>query len=98
MAIDPNKKAQIKAQSKAQVRALLFNKTLMTVSAYYSNYSNVFSVENAAKLPKYIEINDHVIELKKGKQPFFRRIYSLEPVKLEILKMYIEIKLANNFI
>ena len=44
------------------------------------------------------EINKHVIELKKNKQLFFESIYSLESVKLEILKIYIKTNLANGFI
>ena len=55
-------------------------------------------MENAAELPEYTGINDHAIELKKGKQPFFGLIYSLGPVELETLKTYIETNLANGFI
>ena len=50
------------------------------------------------ELLEYIKINDHIIKLKKNKQLSFRLTYSLELIKLEILKNYIKIKLANNFI
>ena len=43
-------------------------------------------------------MNDHALELEKSKQPTFGPIYSLEPVKLETLKTYIKISLANSFI
>ena len=43
-------------------------------------------------------MNEHAIELEKGKQPPFGAIYSLGPVELETLKTYIEINLANGFI
>ena len=43
-------------------------------------------------------INEYAIELKKGKQPSFGPIYSLELIELETLKTYIEINLANSFI
>ena len=33
-----------------------------------------------------------------GQQPFYGPIYSLKPVELEILKIYIELNLANRFI
>ena len=33
----------------------------------HSDDSNDFLAENTAKLLEYIEINDHAIELKKGK-------------------------------
>ena len=55
-------------------------------------------MKNAIKLSENFKINEHAIKLKKGKQLLFRPIYSLRPVELEILKTYIEINLANNFI
>ena len=86
------------AQIKAQVGALPFNKALTEVPAKYSDYSDVFSAKHAAELPENIGINEHAIELEKGKQPPFGLIYSLEPVELETLKTYIETNLANGFI
>ena len=75
MVMDLNKKAQIKAQSgaqgkaqsKAQVGVLIFDKASTEVLAEYSDYSNVFSAENVAKLPENIRMNKHAIELKEGK-------------------------------
>ena len=108
MAMNPNRKAQIEAQSgaqsgvqiqdKAQVRALLFNEALIEVPAEYSDYSNVFSAENAAELPKNTGMNEYAIKLEEGKQPPFGPIYNLGLVELEILKTYIETNLANSFI
>ena len=40
-----------------QVRAILFDKALIEVPAEYSNYSNVFLLENEVKLPKNTGIN-----------------------------------------
>ena len=85
-------------QIKAQVRSLLFNKAFTEISAKYSNYSNVFSAENAAKLPENTGMNEHTIKLEEGKQPLFRPIYSLRSVELETLKIYIKTNLANGFI
>ena len=60
-----------KAQIKAQVRVQLFDEAPIKVLTEYSNYSNIFSAENAAEfiaeLPKNFGINRHIIELKKGK-------------------------------
>ena len=102
MVIDSAKKAQIKAQngaqSKAQVRALIFNEALTKVPVEYSDYSNVFSIENAAELLKHIRLNDHTIVLEKSKQPPFRHIYSLGLVELKTLTSYIKTNLANSFI
>ena len=64
----------------------------------YSNYSNVFLAENATELPKNTGMNEHAIKLEKDKQPLFGPIYSLNPVKLEMLKTYIKTNLANGFI
>ena len=98
MAINPDRKAQIEAQSGAQVGALLFDEAPTEVPVEYSDYSNVFSAENAAELLENTGMNEHAIELEEGKQPPFGPIYSLDPVELETLKTYIETNLANGFI
>ena len=82
----------------AQVETLLFNKAPTEVPAKYSDYSDVFSAENAAELPENIGINEHAIKLEEDKQPPFGPIYSLGPVELETLKTYIKTNLANGFI
>ena len=66
--------------------------------AEYLNYNNVFLANNTVKLLEYIRINNYIIKLKKNKQLYFGLIYSLESVKLEMLKTYIKINLANSFI
>ena len=86
------------AQIEAQVGALLFNKTPTEVQTEYSDYSNVFLAKYKAKLPENTRMNEHPIELEEGKQPLFGPIYSLGPVKLETLKTFIKINLANGFI
>ena len=85
-------------QKQAQVGALLFDKASTEVPAEYSDYSDVFSAENAAELPENTGMNEHAIELEEGKQPPFGPIYSLGPVELETLKTYIKTNLANGFI
>ena len=86
------------AQIKAQIGALLFNKASTEVLVEYSDYSNVFLMEYVAKLPENTGMNEYTIKLKESKQPLFKPIYSLGPVELETLKIYIEINLANGFI
>ena len=71
MVVDPGRKAQIEAQSGVQVGALLFDKAPTKVLVEYSDYSDIFSTENAAKLPKNTGMNEHVIELEEAKQPPF---------------------------
>ena len=67
MAMNPDRKAQIEAQSGAQVGALLFDEAPTEVPAEYSDYSDVFSAENAAELPENTGMNEHAIELEEGK-------------------------------
>ena len=98
MAINPDRKTQIKAQSGAQVGAFLFDKALTMILAEYSDYSNIFSAENVAELPENTGMNEHDIKLKESKQTPFEPIYSLGSVELEMLKTYIKTNLANNFI
>ena len=98
MVIYSVRKAQIKAQSRAQVKALIFNKASTEVLKKYSTYSNVFSAKKAGKLPENTGINKYAIKLKEGKQPLFGLIYSLGLIELETLKTYIKINLANGFI
>ena len=85
-------------EKQAQVGALLFNKAPTEVLAKNSDYSNVFLAKNAAELLENTRMNQHTIELKEGKQPFFGPIYSLSPVELETWKTYIKTNLANGFI
>ena len=42
--------------------------------------------------------SDFAIKLKKDKQLFYSLIYILKLIKIEILKAYIKINLANDFI
>lgn len=49
-------------------------------------------------LPDYTEINMYTIKRKEGRQPPYGPIYSLGLIELEILKIYIETILDNDFI
>ena len=88
----------VHSKKQVQVGALLFDKAPTKVIVEYFNYSNVFSVENIVEFPENTEMNEHAIKLEEGKQPPFGLIYSLGQVELEMLKTYIKINLANNFI
>ena len=98
MAIWKREKMLVHSGKKAQIGALLFDKAFTEISAEYSNHSNVFLAQNGAELPENTVVNEHAIKLEKGKQLPFGLIYSLDPVELETLKIYIETNLANNFI
>ena len=55
----------------SQIEALIFIETLIAILAEYFNYSNIFSIKYIVEFPKYIEINDYAIELKKEKIAIF---------------------------
>ena len=67
MVVDLGKEAQIKAQNRAQVGALLFDEVSIKVLAKYFDYSNIFLAENVEELPEKIGMNEHAIELEEGK-------------------------------
>ena len=80
-----------------QISGLIAKEAPTKVSVEYVNFADVFSSDMAAKLPKHTRINDHAIVFVDNQQLLYRLIYSLGPVKLETLKAYIEINLANGF-
>ena len=67
VAIRKQEKMLEHSKKQAQVRALLFDMAFIEVLAEYSNYSNVFSAENAVELPENTRMNEHAIELEEGK-------------------------------
>ena len=82
----------------AQIALLKAEKALVTIPEEYSDYANVFFRKLATILPEHTEINTHTIDPEEGKQPPYGPIYSLGPVELETLKIYIKTNLANGFI
>ena len=98
MAIREQEEMPVNSKKQAQVRALLFDKAPSEILAEYSDYSNIISAENIAKLLENTGINEHAIKLEEGKQPFFGPIYSLGPVELKTLEIYIKTNPANSFI
>ena len=92
------RKNSVAFQKQAQIGALLFDKAPTEIPIEYSNYSDVFSAENAVDLLENTRINEYAMKLEEGKQLLFSPIYSLGLVELETLKIYIKINLANGFI
>ena len=74
------------------------DKALTKVFSKYANFTDVFSPKLAVKFSKYIKINNYAIELVNDWQIPYSPIYSLSPVELETLKIYIKNNLANSFI
>lgn len=80
-----------------QIASLIADKAFVTISVEYSDFADVFSPKSVAKLLQYTGIDDLSIELINNRQPSYWPIYSLGPVQLETLKIYIEANLANDF-
>ena len=89
MAIQEREEMPVHSKKQDQVGALIFNEAPTEVPIEYSDYSNVFLVENMSELPENTGINKHAINLEENKQLFFGSIYSLSQVELETLKTYI---------
>ena len=45
-----------------------------------------------------MRINNYIIELVDDRKSFYNSIYSLKPINMKTLKVYINNNLANNFI
>lgn len=82
---------------KAQILLLKTDKAYSAIPTEYTNLVNVFSLVLTIELPKYTRINNHNIKLLNSKQLSYGPIYSLEPMKLEILKTCIKTNLAKSF-
>ena len=80
----------------AQIAFLLTKK--IKIPDKYSDFTNVFLEKKALVLLEYTKFNGHAIDLEEGKQPLYRPIYSLGPVELETLKIYIKTHLKTGFI
>ena len=83
---------------RAQIAALVANKASTWIPTEYSDFADVFSPELASELSENTGINNHAIKLVDDWQPSYRPIYSLGPVELETLKIYIMTKLKIGFI
>ena len=80
----------------AQIASLLSEE--VKIPDKYSDFTDVFSKEKALVLPERTKLNEHAIDLEDGKQPPYGPIYSLGPVELETLKIYIETYLKTGLI
>ena len=98
VAIREQEEMPVHSKRQAQIEILIFDKAPTEVLIEYSDYSNVFLVENVEEFPENTEINEHTIKLEEDKQPPFGPIYNLGLVELEILKTYTKTNLANGFI
>lgn len=54
----------------------------------YSDFADVFFKKSAAKLLKYFNINNNLINLKPNKRLFYKLIYSLKLVEWNFEDLY----------
>ena len=81
---------------RAQITYLKANKASSKVPSKDADFVNIFSPKLLAKLPEHTKINVHAIKLVNNQQPPYSPIYSLDPVKLEILKLTLKIIWSTN--
>lgn len=81
---------------KAEIALLIAKK--VKIPKKYLDFSNIFSEKMALILLEITKLNQHTSKLHQFQQPPYEPIYSLGPIKLEILKTSIKINMANSFI
>ena len=82
---------------KIEIKVLVNLITEITILAECYDYTDIFLFEFIAKFQEYSNCN-HVFKLEKSKQPLYNPIYNLQSIEFKILKAYIKINLANNFV
>lgn len=70
----------------------------MIIMEEYLDSTDFFSKNSIKVLLQQAGANKYSIKLKQSKQPYYKSIDNFRLIKLEIFKIYIKIKLANNFI
>ncbi len=94
----PNPAMQVYPFYHTQVSRLLTDEVFIEVLSKYLNYIDIFSFDLVIEILENTSMNEYIIKLIKSKQLFYRSIYSLESVKLEVLKTYITTYLKIKFI
>ena len=88
----------IHPSQKAQISALIRDKTPTIFLSEYVDYADIFSFKLTMELPENTGMNKQAIKLQEGKQPPYEPIYNLGPMELETLKTYIKTHLKIRFI
>lgn len=91
-------KATLNIYLSQQAQIALLKVKEITILSKYADYINIFLPDSVAELPEHTDMHNNPINLINNKQPPHGLIYSLGPIKLETLKTYIKINLANSFI
>lgn len=81
---------------KAQIILLITKK--VKILDKHLDFLVIFSKKKALILLELSNLNQYFIKLHKNKKPPYGLVYSLDLVKVKVLKTYIETNLANCFI
>lgn len=57
----------------------------VNISMKYLDFAKVFFFDSAIEVSEYFTINNHIINLEKGKQPLYGLIYSLGLIQVKTL-------------
>ena len=66
-----------------------YNNVYNNLPPEYHNFADIFQVAEKQFLPER-GLHDHVIDLKLGQQPSFRKLYSMFLAELNVLKVYLD--------
>ena len=69
----------------------------VTIPSEISGFADMFSTENAGKLPE-MKASDHAIDLEPGKDPPYGTVYSLLNTELAELRRYLDEALGKGWI
>lgn len=81
-----------------QIALLKADKVFSSFQSKYDKFADVFSKNLVTELLKYTKINNHIMYLVEDHQSPYRLIYDIRSVKVETLKTYMKINVANGFI
>lgn len=83
---------------RSSIASLIVKEISTKVCNKYVDFPNIFSSDLTSELSEHTEINNYTIDLVNSQQLHYKPLYSLKPVELETLKVYIETNPANRFI
>ena len=66
-----------------------YNNVYNNLPPEYHNFADIFQAAEKQSLPER-GLHDHVIDLKLGQQPPFRKLYLMSLIKLNVLKVYLD--------
>ena len=66
-----------------------YNNVYNNLPPEYHNFADIFQAAEKQSLPER-GLHNYVVDLKSGQQPPFRKLYSMSPAELNVLKVYLD--------